>query len=205
MRVTDGANPVDAALVVRLEDADDAPPALSGASVDGDQLTLTFGEALDEGSVPPASSFTVTAADSDNPVDEAAVSGETIVLTLSTAVTSVETVTVGYTVPTGTDATPVQDAAGNRAATVTDTEVTNGTAPALPTVSIAPVSTPVTEGAAAAFVLTRTGAVTAELTVTVSVTEAGSVLDGARPSIRDLRPRRGRDADHGRHTKRCHQ
>ena len=53
MRVTDGANPVDAALVVRLEDADDAPPALTGASVNGDQLTLTFGEALDEGSVPP--------------------------------------------------------------------------------------------------------------------------------------------------------
>ena len=77
VRVTDGANPVDAALVVRLEDADDAPPALTGASVDGDQLTLTFGEALDEGSVPPASSFTVTVADSDNPVDEAAVSGET--------------------------------------------------------------------------------------------------------------------------------
>ena len=188
VRVTDGANPVDAALVVRLEDADDAPPALTGASVDGDQLTLTFGEALDEGSVPPASSFTVTAADSDNPVDEAAVSGETIVLTLSTAVTSVETVTVGYTVPTGTDATPVQDAAGNRAATVADTEVTNGTAPALPTVSIAPVSTPVTEGAAAAFVLTRTGAVTAELTVTVSVTEAGSVLDGARPSTATFAP-----------------
>ncbi len=205
VRVTDGANPVDAALVVRLEDADDAPPTLTNASVDGDQLTLTFTEALDEGSVPPASSFAVTAADSANPVDEAAVSGETVVLTLFSAVTSLETVTVGYTVPTGTDATPVQDTAGNRAATVTDTQVTNGTAAALPTVSIAPVSTPVTEGTAAAFVLTRTGAVTAELTVTVQVTQAGSVLDGARPSIRDLRPRRGRDADHGRHTKRCHQ
>ena len=188
VRVTDGANPVDAALVVRLEDADDAPPALTGASVDGDQLTLTFGEALDEGSVPPASSFTVTVADSDNPVDEAAVSGDTVVLTLSSAVTSVETVTVGYTVPTGTDATPVQDAAGNRAASVADTQVTNGTAPALPTVSIAPVSTPVTEGTAAAFVLTRTGAATAELTVTVQVTQAGSVLDGARPSTATFAP-----------------
>ena len=182
VRVTDGANPVDAALVVQLQDTDDAPPTLTSASVDGDQLTLTFSEALDEGSVPPASSFAVTAADSDNPVDEAAVSGETIVLTLSTAVTSVETVTVGYTVPTATDATPVQDTAGNRAATVADTQATNETPAALPTVSIAPVSTPVTEGTAAAFVLTRTGAVTAELTVTVQVTQAGSVLDGTRPS-----------------------
>ena len=60
--------------------------------------------------------------------------------------------------------------------------MTNGTAPALPTVSIAAVSTPVTEGAAAAFVLRRTGATAAELTVTVSVGQAGSVLDGARPS-----------------------
>ena len=188
VRVTDGANPVDTALVVRLEDADDAPPALTGASVNGDQLTLTFGEALDEGSVPPASSFTVTAAGSDNPVDEAAVSGETVVLTLSTAVTSPDTVTVSYTIPTATDATPVQDTAGNRAATVTDTQATNETPAALPTISIAAASTPVTEGTAAAFVLTRTGAATAELTVTVQVTQAGSVLDGARPQTAAFAP-----------------
>ena len=182
VRVTDGANPVDAALLVRLEDADDAAPALTGATVDGAALTLTFGEALDEGSVPPASSFAVTVAGSARAVDSAAVSGSTVVLTLSSAVTSGEMVTVGYTVPTGADAKPVQDAAGNRTASVADAEVTNGTAPALLTVSIAAVSTPVTEGAAAAFVLRRTGAVTSELTVTVSVSEAGSVLDSARPS-----------------------
>ena len=182
VRVTDGPNPVDAVLLVRLEDADDAAPALTGATVDGAALTLTFGEALDEGSVPPASSFAVTVAGSARAVDSAAVSGSTVVLTLSSAVTSGEMVTVGYTVPAGADAKPVQDAAGNRAASVADAEVTNGTAPALPTVSIAAVSTPVTEGAAAAFVLRRTGAVTSELTVTVSVSEAGSVLDSARPS-----------------------
>ena len=183
VRVTDGANPVDAALVVRLSDVDDAAPALTGArSVDGVALTLTFGEALDEGSGPPASSFAVTVAGSARAVDSAAVSGSTVVLTLSSAVTSGEMVTVGYTVPTGADAKPVQDAAGNRAASVADAEVTNGTAQALPTVSIAAVSTPVTEGTAAAFVLRRMGAGTAELTSKVSVSEAGSVLDGARPS-----------------------
>ena len=98
----------------------------------------------------------------------------------------------------------MQDTAGNRAASVADTQATNETPAALPTISIAAASasTPVTEGTAAAFVLTRTGAVTAELTVTVQVTQAGSVLDGARPSIRDLRPRRVRDADHGRHGER---
>ena len=87
--------------MVRLEDADDAAPALTGATVDGAALTLTFGEALDEGSVPPASSFAVTAAGSARAVDSAAVSVRTVVLTLSSAVTSGETVTVGYTVPDG--------------------------------------------------------------------------------------------------------
>ena len=51
VRVTDGANPVDTALVVRLVDVDEAAPALSSASVDGSALTLVFSEALDEGSV----------------------------------------------------------------------------------------------------------------------------------------------------------
>ena len=182
VRVTDGANPVDAALVVRLEDADDVAPVLSSASVDGAVLTLTFGEALDTASQPAASSFAVSVAGSARTVDAVAVSGKVVTLTLSSAVASGETVTVGYTVPTGADAKPVQDAAGNRAASVADAEVTNETAPESPVVSIAAVSTPVTEGAAAAFVLRRTGAGTAELTVTVSVGQAGSVLDGAPPS-----------------------
>ena len=182
VRVTDGSNPVDAALMVRLEDADDAAPALTGASVDGDKLTVTFGEALDGDSVPPASSFAVTVAGSARAIDSAAVSGSTVVLTLSSAVTSGETVTVGYTAPAGAEAKPLQDAAGNPAAAFADAEVTNETAPESPVVFIEAVSTPVTEGAAAAFVLRRTGATAAELTVTVSVGQVGSVLDGAPPS-----------------------
>ena len=59
VRVTDGANPVDAALVVRLSDVDDTAPVLSSASVNGAALTLTFSEALDGDSAPPASSFAV--------------------------------------------------------------------------------------------------------------------------------------------------
>ena len=182
VRVTDGANPVDAALVVCLEDADDAAPVLSGASVDGAAVTLTFSEALDEGSVPPASSFAVTVAGATRIVDTAAVSGSVVTLTLTSAVTSGETVTVGYTVPTGADATPVKDAAGNAAAAFADAQVTNETAAALPTVSIAAVSMPVTEGAAAAFTLTRTGATEAELTVAVSVSESEASVSGTAPT-----------------------
>ena len=182
VRVTDGANPVDAALVVRLSDVDDAAPTLSSASVDGAVLTLTFSEALDTASQPPASSFAVSVGGTARTVDAVVVSGKVVTLTLSSAVTSGQTVTVGYTVPTGAGAKPVQDAAGNRAASFANTEAKNLTAAALPAVSIVAVSTPVTEGTAAAFVLRRTGATDDALTVTVSVSEAGSVLNGAPPS-----------------------
>ena len=180
VRVTDGANPVDAALVVRLSDVDDTAPVLSSASVNGAALTLTFSEALDGDSAPPASSFAVTVGGTARTVDAVAVSGKAVTLTLSSAVTSGQTVTVGYTVPTGAGAKPVQDAAGNPPASFANTEAKNLTAAALPAVSIVAVSTPVTEGTAAAFVLRRTGATDDALTVSVS--EAGSVLNGAPPS-----------------------
>ena len=182
VRVTDGANPVDAALVVRLSDVDDTAPTLSSASVNGAALTLTFSEALDTASQPPASSFAVTVGGTARTVDAVAVSGKAVTLTLSSAVTSGQTVTVGYTVPTGAGAKPVQDAAGNPPASFANTEAKNLTAAALPAVWIVAVSTPVTEGTAAAFVLRRTGATDDALTVTVSVSEAGSVLNGAPPS-----------------------
>ena len=107
---------------------DDAAPALSSASVEGDALKLTFNESLDEGSVPPASSFAVTVAGSSRTVSSVAVSESEVTLTLSTAVVSGETVTVGYTVPTGTDTQPVKDAVGNAAAAFADTQATNETA-----------------------------------------------------------------------------
>ena len=182
VRVTDGANPVDAALVVRLSDVDDAAPTMSSTTVDGAVLTLTFGKALDGDSVPPASSFAVTVVGSTRAVDAVSVAGSAVTLTLSSAVVSGETVTVGYTVPTGADAKPIRDAVGNPAVTFAGAEAENLTAVALPEVSIAPAMTPVTEGTAAAFVLRRTGATDDALTVTVTVSEAGSVLNGAPPS-----------------------
>ena len=184
VRVTDGANPVDAALVVRLSDVDDVAPVLSSASVDGAVLTLTFGEALDTASQPAASSFAVSVAGSARTVDAVAVSEKVVTLTLSSAVTSGQTVTVGYTVPTGAGAKPVQDAAGNPAASFANTNATNATnaTDALPVVLIAPAATPVTEGAAAAFTLARTGATAAALTVAVSVSESEAAVSGTPPT-----------------------
>jgi hypothetical protein len=55
--------------------------------------------------------------------------------------------------------------------------------PTAPAVSVAPpAATPVTEGAALGFALTRTGETTQALTVTVSVTETGTTLSGTPPA-----------------------
>ena len=152
-------------------------PTLSSASVDGDELTLAFNEALDGDAAPPESSFVVTVAGSPRAVDAVAVAGSAVTLTLSSGVTSGETVTMGYIVPTGASAKPIRDAVGNPAVTFADAEVTNAAA-ALPVVSIAASTTPVTEGTAAAFTLTRTGATDAALTVEVSVAETGALVSG---------------------------
>ena len=150
--------------------------------MDGSELTLTFDEALDEGSIAPASAFAVTVAGAARTVDSVSVSGSAVTLTLASAVTTGETVTVSYTAPTGDGATPVQDSASNAAAAFTGETVTNETAAVLPKVGIAAVSTPVTEGTAAGFTLSRTVATDAALTVMVSVSEAGSVLAGTPPA-----------------------
>ena len=214
-------------------------------------------------------------------VDAISVSGRAVTLTLASAVAAGETLTVSYTVPTGADASPLQDTAGNPVAGFVDEAVTNDTgagnatptglptitgtarvgetltasavditdadgltnavfawqwiandgtadaeiadataaeytltsaeagktvkvrsaftddggtgetllsaatasvAAALPVVSIAASSSPVAEGTAASFTLSRTGDAAAALTVAVSVAEAGSVLSGAPAS-----------------------
>ena len=112
---------------VTVED-DDAAPALSTASVDGDALTLSFDEVLDEGSEPGVAAFSVTVDGAARAVDAVAVSGSTVTLTLSSAVASGETVTVSYAVPTEADASPLQDPAGNPVADFNNEAVTNDTA-----------------------------------------------------------------------------
>ena len=69
---------------------------------------------------------------------------------------------------------------GNLTTTVTGPQTLTRS---LPAVSIAaPATTPVTEGTALAFTLTRTGATDAALTVNVSVTESGATLGASLPT-----------------------
>ena len=51
-------------------------------------------------------------------------------------------------------------------------------APSLPTVTITPGTSPVTEGTAATFTLSRRGAITESLNVTMDVEESGSMING---------------------------
>ena len=111
-------------------------PELSAAAVDGDTLTLTWSEALDEGSQPAADAFAVSVAGIAGGVTEVSVAGSTVALTLASAVAADDVVTVSYTVPAAPAAPRIEDAAGNDAAAFSGEAATNNTA--------APVNTPPT-------------------------------------------------------------
>ena len=109
------------------------PPELSEASVDGATLTLTFNEALDGDSEPSTTAFTVTVSGNARAVDSVNVTGGAVTLTLASAVSSVDTVTVSYTAPASESAERLRDSAGNAAASFTGQSVTNETAATPPT------------------------------------------------------------------------
>ena len=110
--------------VLRPNLVDRVNPALSSASVNGAALTLTYGEALDGNSRPATDAFTVTVSGSGRTVTHVSVSGRVVTLTLASAVTAGQAVTVTYTVP-GTN--PIRDAVGNEAVGLNNRSVTNTT------------------------------------------------------------------------------
>ncbi|MCW8171565.1 hypothetical protein D8B22_21330, partial [Verminephrobacter aporrectodeae subsp. tuberculatae] len=114
--------------------ADTTPPVFSSAAVTGDQLVLSFSDTgnLDGDPIhkPAGGAFTVLVNGVANAVTNVTVQpqAKTVTLTLSTAVTHGQTVTVAYADPTtGNDANAIQDAAGNDAASFAATAVTNNT------------------------------------------------------------------------------
>jgi len=91
----------------------------------GTTVTLTYSEAL-SATTAGASDFTVTVGGVSRAVSSVAVSGSTVVLTLASAVGAGLSVSVAYTDPTASnDTNALQDAAGNDAATLAATSVTN--------------------------------------------------------------------------------
>ena len=123
----------------------DPPPALLKAVVSGDRMGLTFDEPLASGSVPAAGAFMVEVAGVARGVTGVSVLASTVELTLASAVTAGQTVTVGYTPPA---ANWLRDAEGNGVKAFSGqavehsatglpkqftTESTTGTPPAEPT------------------------------------------------------------------------
>ncbi|WP_151805298.1 SwmB domain-containing protein, partial [Acinetobacter bereziniae] len=105
---------------------DTTPPIFVSATVDntGTQLVLTYNKDLDSANLPLINSFAVTADGQIVAVTGVSVNGSTVVLTLGTAVTAGQSVTVGYTDPSvDNDVNAIQDIAGNDAATLTPTAV----------------------------------------------------------------------------------
>ncbi|MGZ8527385.1 MAG: SwmB domain-containing protein [Candidatus Limnocylindrales bacterium] len=102
------------------------PPNLTSAAVNGAALTLSYSEALDGGSVPAASAYAVAVNSSPRSISTVGIGGSTVTLTLSSPVTSGQTVTLSYTIP-GTN--PIQDVAGNDAAAFSGQAVANNTPP----------------------------------------------------------------------------
>ncbi len=115
-------------------------PVFASATVNGNRLVLTYTDAsnLDAANPPPVGAFAVLTAAAPNAVTAVAVNAvaKTVTLTLASAVTSEQGVSVAYTDPSAADdANAIQDAAGNDAASLPVTLVANATAapPAPPT------------------------------------------------------------------------
>ena len=110
--------------ILRPNLVDGVNPALASAAVNGAALTLIYGEVLDGSSTPAAGDFTVTVAGSGRTVTQVSVSGRGVTLTLNPAVEHGET---GIAVSYGPGTNPIQDAAGNDAAELSNEPVTNNT------------------------------------------------------------------------------
>ena len=104
---------------------DTTAPVLSSTSANGTKVVLVYDEALDEASEPAASAYSVSVAGAAGvPPSSVDVSGQSVMLTLATAVTEGQAVTVSYTVPASN---PIQDITGNAAAALTAQAVDNHT------------------------------------------------------------------------------
>ena len=122
----------DVRMVDATSPADALAPMLSEAAVDGSSLVLTYSENLDTDSVPDVEAFTVEADSMTVTVSDVAINGRDVTLTLGEPVAPGQTVELDYTVPTGPHARPIQDAAGNDAAALTNHMVTNSTPGTMP-------------------------------------------------------------------------
>ncbi len=172
-------------IAVHGSEKDSAPPTVLSARVNGATLKVVFNEDLDTGSVPAPGDFGVQVDDSSRSVDTngVAIAADTVTLTLSSAVTHGEAVTVAYTKPS---ANPLQDAAGNAVADFAAQSVANDTpAPTVtvPTVSVASNGN-ITAGSPASFTVSASPAPSSNIDIGLALTRTGGVLDPWNGTVR---------------------
>ena len=110
------------------ESEDMTPPTLTGGEVNASTITLTFDEALDTSSVPPASAFTVNKGEETLELSGSpSISGAKVTLALTAAVVAQDTVTVSYAKPTSGSDNELQDTDGNEVENFADRPVDNAT------------------------------------------------------------------------------
>jgi hypothetical protein len=116
---------------------DTMAPGFSSGSVNGNMVTLIYGEALDTGALSDASRFTVTSGGNAIAVTSVSASGSTLTLNLASRVGYQKAVSVAYTDPTTSDdANAVQDKAGNDAVSLAATPINNYSQFVAPTMSL---------------------------------------------------------------------
>ncbi|WP_419930663.1 SwmB domain-containing protein [Candidatus Poriferisodalis sp.] len=108
-------------------------PELVSAEADGTKLAMKFSESLNTGSVPATTAFAVTVDGSARSVASGgvAITGKKVTLTLASAVTVGQAVTVSYTKPTGASAMPLENTANVEVETFGAQPVLNVTAPVI--------------------------------------------------------------------------
>ena len=144
-------------------------PAIAGTARVGQTLTASAGGIADDDGLANATfAWQWIANDGTADADIAGATGTSYTLT-ATEVGKTVKVRVAFTDDGGTEETLVSGA-------------TAAVEAALPVVSVGAAASPVTEGAAAVFTLSRTGDMASTLEVSVSVTQAGAVLSGTPAS-----------------------
>ena len=97
LRSLDGAQPVEALANQPVTNNADGKPRSASASLDRDEIQITFDRALDGESLPAASSFTIGG--SSSTVSSVAIGSRLLTLTVTPALTHLDTITIDYHPP----------------------------------------------------------------------------------------------------------
>ncbi len=130
-KVNDGttdSSPATATLTVN-GGPDITPPTRGSSVVFGATLEVTYDEPLNASSTPAGTDFAVAVNGNTRGVNAVTITGSTVTLTLASPVIASDSVTLGYT----PGAAPIEDLAGNDAASFSDVAVANQTPPPGPT------------------------------------------------------------------------